>query len=635
MASIKFLLGWVPKTAQYEQQTDNLTKEYQAFLDYGASEEWLHYLALDQEVHSREFAEKRRQIEKAAFSDTHEYTLEKEYNSLAADREIKTYFKIAGSPALQKYNQAAQSAELARYTELTETVASAGFLKVKQYMALSPAKKWAASDEFRTWNDYLRQKSDKSVKNYKAVASNKLLPLYQKALDNGLPGHVQNLRDYLHSAAYKTTVKALKKGKDGAIWKGSEEEKLAGEYQQLVKSAEYKAYQKLSKLSALNDYNRLKASPELEAFTELEKFCLSESFKARRREIEGQKFENTPEFKTESEFLTLKKHPLVVHFFKFGKSADYHTYEKISESARLARYNELKELLDGEDFKKVKTYMALPARKKFEQSAEYQRLQEYETLHKSEKVKWYLALKAKNSFNEITKRKLTFEDDFDSPALDRNKWMTRYFWGEALLNDGYALAHEKHYFTDGQNIEQRNSMARITTRKEHIKGRIWHPVVGFYPAEFEYSSGLLSTGKSFRQQYGRFEAKIKFGSRANPVNHAFWMLSEAMLPHLDIAKAASRVTTGSFWPQGTEGQVGKHVDAIPARYADDFQIYTLDWYPDRLEWKLNGVLITRQTVNVPQKPMYINLSSALYSEAGSNDLPVTMEIDWVRCYQWV
>lgn len=635
MASIKFLLGWIPKTVQYEQQIENLKKEHQAFINFGNSDEWLQYQTLDQEVHSHEFAAKRRDIEKAVFSDTHEYTLEKEFNNLAADKEIKVYFKIAGSPALRKYEEAYQSAELARYTELSEIVSSTGFLKVKQYMALSPAKKWAASDEFHTWNDYLRQKSDTSIKKYKAIAANRLLPLYQKALADGLPGHVQNLHDYIHSAAYKATVKTLKKGKEGVEWKGSEEQKLAKEYKKLCKTAEFKAYKKISKLTALNDYNKLNGSSELEAFIELEKFCLSENFKARRREIEGQKFEKTPEYKIESEFRALTKHPLIVHYFKFGKSADYYTYEKIADSARLARYTELKEILAGDDFKKVKSYMALPPRKKFELSEEYKRLQEFETLRKSDKIKWYLGLKAKNSFGELTKRSLTFEDDFESTVLDREKWMTRYFWGEALLNDGYALAHEKQYFTDGQNIELRNSLACITTKREHIKGRIWHPVVGFYPAEFEYTAGLLSTGKSFRQQYGRFEAKVKFGSRSTPVNHAFWMLSESMVPHIDIAKATTKVTMGSFWSQGAEGQIGKHIDAIPAKYADDFQIYTLDWYPDRLEWKINGVLITRQTNNVPQKPMYVNLSSALYTDAANADLPVTVEVDWVRCYQWV
>ncbi len=31
--------------------------------------------------------------------------------------------------------------------------------------------------------------------------------------------------------------------------------------------------------------------------------------------------------------------------------------------------------------------------------------------------------------------------------------MTRYFWGDKLLNDAYALEHDKAFPTDGKNIE--------------------------------------------------------------------------------------------------------------------------------------------------------------------------------------
>ena len=39
----------------------------------------------------------------------------------------------------------------------------------------------------------------------------------------------------------------------------------------------------------------------------------------------------------------------------------------------------------------------------------------------------------------LRKWELVFEDDFMGSKLDKEKWMTRYFWGDKLLNDAYAL----------------------------------------------------------------------------------------------------------------------------------------------------------------------------------------------------
>lgn len=296
MAGIKFYLGLIPGTAQFEKKNDELKQAFDMFTAYGNSEEWSQYIATEQTVLSPAFAQRRKAIETAKFSDTPEYTLEKEYQNLAASKDIKTYLKLAGSEPLKKYQNASESSELARLTELEQRIRTEAFLAVKRYMAMSGSKKWEASDESRTLAEYTRKKASPDIRNYRSVASNKLLPGYQKALAEGLPGHVKNLHDYLQSAEYKATAKALKAKRDGQKWQGSEEEKLTSEYKQLLKRPDYKAYLKLAHNPALADYNKLEGSAELEAFIELEKFCLSETFKARRKEIENQRYEQTPEY---------------------------------------------------------------------------------------------------------------------------------------------------------------------------------------------------------------------------------------------------------------------------------------------------------------------------------------------------
>ncbi len=70
--------------------------------------------------------------------------------------------------------------------------------------------------------------------------------------------------------------------------------------------------------------------------------------------------------------------------------------------------------------------------------------------------------------------------------------------------------------------------------------------------------------------------------------------------------------------------------SIGSKYANDFFIYTLEWTPDKLVWKINDTVAFTCTSDVPQEPMYVILSGGLDKPINSM---TTMEIDWVRVYQ--
>jgi beta-glucanase (GH16 family) len=74
----------------------------------------------------------------------------------------------------------------------------------------------------------------------------------------------------------------------------------------------------------------------------------------------------------------------------------------------------------------------------------------------------------------------------------------------------------------------------------------------------------------------------------------------------------------------------KSKGSIGSRYANDFFIFTLEWTPDKLVWKVNNTEAFVQTTDVPQEPMYILFSGGLDKPVSSM---TAMEIDWVRVYQ--
>ncbi|MDR2928375.1 MAG: glycoside hydrolase family 16 protein [Cytophagaceae bacterium] len=311
----------------------------------------------------------------------------------------------------------------------------------------------------------------------------------------------------------------------------------------------------------------------------------------------------------------------------------YIRFTNDASSEHLLRYNELDKLVHSGEFKtKVNN---LKKEKQYKKSVERNLFDEYVRLQKDREIKWYFeALKQKNfkTFEEWT---LTFEDDFETSLLNANKWMTGYYWGKALMNDNYVLAGEKQYFKD-YNISVQNSILRLTTQKDTVRGKSWNPAIGFLEKEFEYSSALISTGQSFRQKYGRFEAKVRF-NKNYPVVNAFWMLGEKMTPQIDIFKSTN--------PKGKSVESGIHTmdsknkvlhllkNISGTKFGGHFYIYSLEWTSDLLVWKINGTEVHRETKNIPNEPMYLTFCTTLPENPNSGQIPAYMEIDWVRCYQ--
>ena len=233
----------------------------------------------------------------------------------------------------------------------------------------------------------------------------------------------------------------------------------------------------------------------------------------------------------------------------------------------------------------------------------------------------------------------TYGDDFSSEELNPEKWMTRYLWGDKFINDAYALEVDKAFPTDGNNLDLSNNSLKIVTRQEKTEGKAWKQPFGFIPQEFDYTTGMISTAKSHRQKYGKFEAKIKV-NYAKPVNYNFWMVSEKNLPHVDILKLNKKKTKVELAHHTGDLTNGSKPDTIKSEFsgldvAQDYFIYTFIWTPDKLTWKINEVIVNEQKKNIPQEEMYLVFSSSMTGKVDGGGLPASLEIDWVRCYKEV
>lgn len=408
-----------------------------------------------------------------------------------------------------------------------------------------------------------------------------------------------------------------KKEIESLQYKNSEEYSKEKEFLSLQKAKDVVLYYRTVAGTMLKKFRELDGSEKIKNYEALEHEVTSLEF---REKSKAKKFKETDDFSKLSEFKRLKGSTEVKDYYKFKKSKEYANFLNLDGSTRLARYNELKDYVASPEFKKQKEYLL--DKKRFEKNEMFGKITEYQKLKNDPDISWYYKVKDSNKFDVLKERELTFSDEFDGEKLDTKKWLTTYYWGDKLLKGSYSVDPDIQAYTN-DNFELRNSLLKIHVKPQKVTGTSWTSDKGFIKKDFNYTSGIINTGNSFRQQYGIFTAKIKLGD-PNTKN-AFWMLSEKITPHIDICRASKGKVWVDYFFNGSNPKT-----SIGSKYSNGFYIYTLEWTPDKLVWKINNTVVFTQTSNVPREPMYVSLAGAL-------DKPIngmtSMEVDWIRVYQ--
>jgi hypothetical protein len=497
---------------------------------------------------------------------------------------------------------------LANYNKLHNLVTSASFIQKKKEIE---SLRFKHSDEYNKEKEFLSLQKAKDIVTYFRTTAGSMLKRFRDLDGSQKIKDFESLENFIKSNAFRQKQKMKP-----ITFRDSDEYRKFLEYKSLKSDPEIKAYYKAAAKGEAVKSKTVQKFEELSAFIKTPEFLAKKNMKPIT-------FKDTEEYKKLLEYNRLKNSLEIKEFYKFKKSGEYANFLNTDGSTRLARYNELREYVATPGFTERKNYLL--DTKRFEKTDMFRDIQEYEKLKKNDDIIWYFKVKDSDKFDVLKNKELTFTDDFDGDRLDSKKWITKYFWGEKLLKDQYSVENDLQAYTEKENFEIRNSLLKIHTKSQRVTGKVWSPAAGFMTKEFDYTSGLINSGASFRQKYGIFSAKIRLGNATARNN--FWMLAEKITPHIDVCRTSSGKVWADYVANG--GRIEKA--SIGSRYANDFYIYTLEWTRDQLVWKINGEAFFRQTSNVPQEPMYVLLSGGLDKPIGGM---TTMEIDWVRVYQY-
>ena len=522
----------------------------------------------------------------------------------------------------EKLHVFSESEVLARYNKLDGLVNSSDFVqKCKAIKSL----RYRDSEEYSKEKEFASLQKAKDIILYFNTMSGSSLKRFKEMNGSTKINEFEALQKFIESPAFREKQKMRP-----ITFRDTDEYRKLDEYKALKRDPEIKAFLKPpKKVRSFFRRSRKNLPPKAEIiktrsilrFEELDKLVKSSEFLAKKR-MKPITFKDSEEYKKLLEYKRLKGTLEIREFYKFKASKEYSNFLNTDGSSRLKRYHELKEYVATSEFKQKKEYLL--DKKRFEKTEMFKEVQEYNKLKKSEDIIWYFKVKDSDKFNILKSRELTFSDEFDGEKLDTKKWLTNYYWGEKLLKDRYSVESDLQAYTEKDNFEVRNSILRINTKPQRIQGKAWSAANGFSAKEFSYTSGLINSGSSFRQKYGLFSAKIKLG---NPgAKSAFWMLADKITPHIDICRTSGRKVWFDYF--AAKGNSSK--TSIGSRYSNDYFIYTLEWTPDTLVWKINNTKVFSQTSDVPQEPMYVLL-------AGGLDKPIngmtSMEIDWLRVYK--
>lgn len=253
--------------------------------------------------------------------------------------------------------------------------------------------------------------------------------------------------------------------------------------------------------------------------------------------------------------------------------------------------------------------------------------------------------------------KLVFYDEFNGSSLDLNKWVTYYPYAPNG-NCAFCRTHgdEGQIYLD-ENVVVSDGKLKLIAKEEFAT---------WFGQTRDYTSGMIHSKNTFKFYYGKFEisAKIPYGEGFWP---AYWLFGDDS-NEIDVFEIGCQLPSKLKTNVRTESN-GDIYDWSEVYYGEnlsqDFYIYTFEWEPNQLIFKINGNEIRRvpRYWTILGQPLYCNdqISAGTYIEnllmpdnplnliinlAIGNDntpftgppnastvLPNLFEIEYVRVYQ--
>ncbi|WP_297089639.1 hypothetical protein [uncultured Draconibacterium sp.] len=594
------LTGKIKSVAAIEQKRKQLADDYAEFLKTESSEELKSFLELEKYVNSAEFSSKKKETEGLSFKGSEEEKQLKEFQRLQKSARIKNYFKVAGSSDLLRYEKDKESKKLADFYALEDYVKEGDFEKDKREIK---GQIFKGSAEEKHLKEFNRLEKSAAIKAFLELDGSAKLEKH-KAFENS-----EKLKRFTELQTAAESDREKKK-----------------EFKNLRKDAEIKEYFRFEKSKKLKLFHEISGSHNLARYNELKASTNEEAFKQKVAYLKDKKkFEKSEAYKKYSEYKKLASDGVVVFVLKYEKSKLYKNYLDVKESFDLKRHNELETLIKSDEYKQKKTW--LEDKKRWEKTDDFKKYQDYQNDKKKPEFVKFFKYNKSNDFDFFKNWDLVFEDSFSATKPEDEKWYTTIPAATKSGVKNFAMPGDLSIFTDGANLKTGQKLA-IQVKKENKKGMVWQMPAGFVPAEFEYTSGIISTGDKFTLQDGIVEAKIKFDP-VKQVASSFYLSAGNNVPRVNLVEMGPNNILGIYTLNGSAKIASEGLEINNLKKGE--YIFTLQKSGANFTWKINELEVLQLTNSELNKPLELNASSMVVQPlAGSS---AVFEIEWIKCYR--
>jgi len=252
------------------------------------------------------------------------------------------------------------------------------------------------------------------------------------------------------------------------------------------------------------------------------------------------------------------------------------------------------------------------------------------------------------------KMKLTFDDEFNGLSLYNRStglgvWKTNYQWNAQTGSSSWqsrtlTLNHEKEIYVDPSYAGSGTTPLGINPFSISNGELTIHAAKTPTSAlsalnNYQYTSGLLTTEKSFSQTYGYFEmrAQLPTGQGLWP---AFWLVPAdgSWPPELDVVETSGGNRIYHTTHTGETGSVTTLSFASDlASLGGGYHNYGVLWTAQKIEYYIDGVAVaSTATPSDMNKPMYMLVNLAIGGDF-TGTVPATftgadLKVDYIRAY---
>lgn len=361
-------------------------------------------------------------------------------------------------------------------------------------------------------------------------------------------------------------------------------------------------------------YRRVEKTDKLKEYRELEKIVSQPDFQAKKKELQGIVYEQTPEAKALEQFHALTKDKYVRKFMEDGSNAG---------RSSVQRYLELKAQTETPEFHNRVAFLANAHR--WDTTEEGKIDARFLELQEDPDIAFFLNANVK-AIEHYEQFELAFEDNFEWSGLKNSAWQAGWLYPNDKFVAVHSYTNERQAFNYGRNIETIDGRLYLRTRKETVEQPAWDATKGMVQKKFDYTSDAISLDNYPIREGSVIQVKCRC---RGALNHGIYLRSKMHIPFISLFDY-----TGFDLFCGVKDSLkhDRHLKKLDGLQPIAYTVFTVSWQKDEIVWFVNNLEVYRTKNLIPAgEELFMSMYSFQF-EKSRHMSEGSLEVDWVRIF---